>query len=308
MINRENLSYIKNILRLNNDVVNLNSMYDLLTAAKDENFDEILEILFLSLEDNVVLESSLKKKIISILNSLRHNNYVTFYNETFSLVNKELDTSLLSNVLTAIKHNPDYKDDILDSFSNNQYIAKTALIKSLEDLKILSNKTNVVIWGCWYGSLLFPLLSKKVNKIIGIDLNEDVIKISKNKLFKDFENVDFVIDDVFNTYRNFYLNTNLIINTSCEHMNPMKEWPWFDEGAIEEDAIKTKWKNSKLSSNCYFAFQSNNMHGIEGHINCVNSIDEFKSQLPNRAEVIHQDEVIDSRGTRYMLIGKFNPL
>jgi hypothetical protein len=46
------------------------------------------------------------------------------------------------------------------------------------------------------------------------------------------------------------------------------------------------------------------MFDIAGHINCVNSIEEFKSQLPDRAKVLIEDEVTDDRGTRYTLIGK----
>ena len=86
----------------------------------------------------------------------------------------------------------------------------------------------------------------------------------------------------------------------------MKEWPWFGPGAIKED--NEIGKDPKISSNCYFAFQSNNMFDIEGHINCVNSLDEFKQQMPERAKVLHEEKIVDTRGTRYMLIGKFMPL
>ena len=50
------------------------------------------------------------------------------------------------------------------------------------------------------------------------------------------------------------------------------------------------------------------MFGIEGHINCVNSLEEFKSQLPERARVLYQEEIEDTRGTRYMLVGKLVPM
>ena len=46
------------------------------------------------------------------------------------------------------------------------------------------------------------------------------------------------------------------------------------------------------------------MFNIEGHINCVNTIEEFKLQLPECAEVLTEDKVSDLRGTRYLLIGK----
>lgn len=92
-------------------------------------------------------------------------------------------------------------------------------------------------------------------------------------------------------------------------MPPMKEWPWFQKGALSTDSqYKHKFGSPKLSDNCYFAFQSNNMFDIEGHINCVNSLEEFKDQLPERAKVLHEEKIVDTRGTRYMLVGKFMPL
>ena len=81
-------------------------------------------------------------------------------------------------------------------------------------------------------------------------------------------------------------NSNLVINTSCEHMSNMSELP------------------ALYKSNAYFAFQSNNMYDIPTHINCVSSIDEFYLQMPHNATVIAEDEVEDDRGIRYTLIGK----
>ena len=40
----------------------------------------------------------------------------------------------------------------------------------------------------------------------------------------------------------------------------------------------------------------------------MNSLQEFKNQLPERAEVLYDEEIVDTRGTRYMLVGKFNPI
>ena len=53
-----------------------------------------------------------------------------------------------------------------------------------------------------------------------------------------------------------------------------------------------------------FALTSNNMYDIEGHINCVSSIQEFKDQLPNNSTILVEDEIKDTRGTRYMLVGR----
>jgi hypothetical protein len=73
-------------------------------------------------------------------------------------------------------------------------------------------------------------------------------------------------------------------------MAPMKEWPL--------------WEWVLRKNNPYFAFTSNNMLGIEGHINCVYDLDDFQKQLPDSAKVLARDSITDERGTRFMLVGK----
>jgi hypothetical protein len=91
-------------------------------------------------------------------------------------------------------------------------------------------------------------------------------------------------------------------------MSPMKDWKWFGAGALSNDQDTSIFRTPKLLDDCYFAFQSNNMFGIEGHVNCVNSLQEFKDQMPQRAEILFEEEVEDTRGTRYMLVGKLTAL
>jgi len=199
-----------------------------------------------------------------------------------------IEESVFRNVLKTIKECPEYSLDIIDSFSDNQFKAKRKLLELINSLDILDRDSEVIIFGCWYGSILIPELSKKIKRITAIDLDENVIKIAKNKFFGDYKNVEFAVDDIFITERRRYKQAKLFINTSCEHMLPMNQWPY--------------WENLECDS--YFAFQSNNMFQIEGHINCVNSPDEFKNQLPSHFQVLLQDEIKDERGTRYMLVGK----
>lgn len=230
---------------------------------------------------------------------------IQYVKNILNVSNQSVDYTTIDNVMQTIHEHVDRKDDILDSFSSNQCRSKSALLNAVDKLDILDANSTVVIWGGWYGSILIPHLANKVKKIINIDLDDEATKISK-KFFSNFENVDYICDDVFASCRKQYRDTNLIINTSCEHMQPMKEWPWFGPGAVKEDNIPGK--DPKISSNCYFAFQSNNMFDIEGHINCVNSLDEFKQQMPERAKVLHEEKIVDTRGTRYMLVGRFMPL
>lgn len=309
MINREKLKYYENILSIHNTNVDLSKLDGLIKAI---NEDQIYDILKYSLDlfDNI---ESYKKAIFKALDNAKNENEYKFFSELLPYTNKELDLHLLCNVLKSIRQYKDLKEDILDSFSNNQFASKCSLLKAIDNLDIIKDYFHVAIWGSWYGSILIPKLSKQVKKILAIDIDERVGKISKNTIFQNYHNVEFHVNDVFQ-YKTDYLKTNLFINTSCEHMRPMKEWPWFGRGAMTGDDLsprkvfEPKFDDPKLPNECYFAFQSNNMFGIEGHINCVNSIDEFKDQLPARAEVLYQEEIEDTRGTRYMLVGKFNPI
>ena len=283
MIDREDVKVIKNILSLNNDSPNVDVLYNILSAIK-------------------------------------YNDSLLFLKSILPISQPDIDSELLLNIYSTIKEEPELTTTLLDSFSNNQLAAKTALINAINNLNILDRDSTVVIWGAWYGSVLIPTLVDKVKKIVNIDLDNVPLQIAKNRLFADYDNIEYICDDIFKTYRDTYLDTNLIINTSCEHMLPMKDWPWFRYSAMATDTVYPKgyaddkphrkkvYGEPKLSSNCYFAFQSNNMFGIEGHVNCVNSLQEFKEQMPERAEVLFEEEVEDTRGTRYMLVGKFNPL
>lgn len=184
--------------------------------------------------------------------------------------------------------------DVLDSFSPNQFSSKLNLIDHIKSLKFLNKDSQIVIMGSWYGSILIPAFYNEVKKITCIDMDSDVIFRAKYELFKDFD-IDFITGDVFEKYRDQYTACDLFINTSCEHMKPMRSW-----GPAPE--YKNPWWNRV--SPAYFAFQSNDMYDIEGHINCVPSIEKFKEQLPDNAEVMIEDKIPDERGTRFVLIGK----
>jgi hypothetical protein len=194
----------------------------------------------------------------------------------------DVDLQLFKNIMKESRNN----SDLLDSYSPNQFKSKEILINHIKNLNILNSNSEITILGGWYGSILIPSF-KSIKRITLIDIDKNIISIAKNRLFNHYKNVDFITSDVF--HKNRYgriMNANLIINTSCEHMKPMKE--------LEP------LKNSKS----YFAFQSNNMFDIPTHINCVNTINEFKEQLPSNAKIMIEDYITDDRGTRFLLIGQ----
>ena len=194
-----------------------------------------------------------------------------------------IDLQLFKNIMAESRNNT----DLLDSYSPNQFKSKENLINHINDLDILNDKSEIVILGGWYGSILIPAF-RNVKEITLIDIDDNVVKIAKNRLFNHYTNVDYITADVFNLdkHKSRVENADLIINTSCEHMKPMKEL--------------------ELYSNSYFAFQSNDMFDIPTHINCVNDIEEFEKQMPFNARIIKKDSVKDSRGTRFTIIGRLN--
>ena len=201
--------------------------------------------------------------------------------------------TILNNLISSSMREVREDKDLLDSFSPNQFKSKLKLVEHIDKLNILTKDSEIVIFGSWYGSILIPAFYNKVKKITCIDQDAKVISRAKYNLFKDF-NVDFITGDVFE-FRDSYKNADLFINTSCEHMKSMKEWG-------PAPTYKNPWWNRV--SPAYFAFQSNNMYDIEGHINFVSSIEEFKYQMPDKAEILVEDRIVDDRGTRFMLIGK----
>jgi len=202
-----------------------------------------------------------------------------------------MDLTLFKKIMAEARHNK----DLLDSVSPNQYRSKEVLIKHVENLQLVDQNSEIVIFGGWYGTILIPAF-KYVDKITLIDKDKDVIGIAKNRLFDHYKNVEFITGDVFDKFRDQYKTTNLFINTSCEHMKPMREW-----GPAPE--YKNPW--SERVKGAYFAYQSNNMLGIEGHINCTYDLNDFKRQLPDNAKVMVEDEIKDERGTRFLLIGRY---
>ena len=211
---------------------------------------------------------------------------------------------IIENLIASSMKDVGDNKDLLDSYSPNQFKSKLNLINHVKSLNILSEDSEIVIFGCWYGSILVPAFYNDVKLITAIDMDRKVILRSK-EFYKDYPKVDFIEGDVFDKkiWHRFkddddwdlFKRCNLVINTSCEHMKPMKEW-----------GARPKYKNPwwERFKNTHFAFQSNNMYDIEGHINCVPSIEEFKNQLPSNAEVLIEDEIPDERGNRFTLVGK----
>ena len=85
----------------------------------------------------------------------------------------------------------------------------------------------------------------------------------------------------------FHYIPDLIINTSCEHI---------------DDNTYSIWL-SYVPSNTLVVLQSNNMFRVKDHINCVNSLDEFELKCGlSKIEFADQIE-FDNGDKRFMIMG-----
>lgn len=83
---------------------------------------------------------------------------------------------------------------------------------------------------------------------------------------------------------NLFIDPDVIINTSCEHIEGFSSW----------------YRN--LLPTQLLALQSNDFFSGDGHVNCCASLEEFAAQTPMR-EVLFEGELQLPEYTRFMRIG-----
>lgn len=184
--------------------------------------------------------------------------------------------------------------DIMNFVNDSQMQSKEWLVDTLSqyfDKKYLKEPLrDVLIMGSWYG-MTSILLRKYVDlevKIWNID-SDPLCEKYGNMLKQDLEGCEhnwFRTDDALEYYFDRTGAFQLIINTSCEHMEP-------------ED-LKLILSMKPLDT--MVCFQSNNMKSEAEHINTHNSINEFVESL-NLARVFFADTFKYHDYERYMVIG-----
>ena len=198
------------------------------------------------------------------------------------------DEQYLQRILREIKNDGlGQSKRILDSLSRIQFESKGKLLEMIDEY--VESYSTVTVLGCWFMPIVGYALSQKVKYVQGIDMDSNATRMGR-RLFTGIENVEFINKDVFKMPNEKMLLSNLIINTSCEHMPAMNEYPYWD----------------RMSKDTYFAFQTHTNDKIDDHNNCVKSLNEFKKQIPNSWEILKEDvlEDTDRGGARYTLVGK----
>jgi len=182
---------------------------------------------------------------------------------------------------------PQRLGDFANSFSATQHTSKQWLVNKVKQLPLPKNP-QILIMGGWYGSYLVPMLMRHLSsgKITFNDQDPFCVSTAK-ALHQETENWVFE----FNTHDmniHQWVNNNpfdLIINTSCEHMNPMR-------------GVKN------VNPRCVYAFQSSNTPNDPGHINICNTSIELREQS-GLTEALFQGSIsLHGDKKRFMVIGR----
>jgi len=175
---------------------------------------------------------------------------------------------------------------LTNSSTTSQLQGKLWLVNELQKLDL--KFTKVCLVGGWFAQFITPLLfdNFKVDVIHNYDIDEDAQKISYkfNRRYKEESKYKAIrTNTLIHSLKHEY---DLIINTSCEHMYPMK---------------KFRELNPNLKS--WFILQSTNEDKFDDHINCVNSTKELAEQGGLKQVLYEGQLTLDNGMTRFMVIG-----
>lgn len=166
--------------------------------------------------------------------------------------------------------------DVLNSVNSNQVKSKTWLVDECGEYFI--DGSNIIIAAGWYG-LLGHLIKQQYNvEVTTFDMEPTCADVGKIL----FPEIHFKSNYIENEKCSGY---NIIISTSCEHV----------EDDVINDFIKTKDEGSIV------ILQGNNYYGVDGHINCKDSLSHFCESY--NLNIIKSTELNMNHYARYMLIG-----
>ena len=174
------------------------------------------------------------------------------------------------------------------ALNRNQITCKKWLVETLFEATG-GNLGRVGVLGGWFGVLGAMLLHDprfNIDQLCSVDMDPacEEVALCLNKTHVDSGRFKFLNANMYDMdFKD--LGCDLIVNTSCEHLDSIGKW--FE----------------RMPSGTLLTLQSNNYFGIDGHVNCVENLDQFKQQVP-LSEVMFEGELALKKYTRFMLIGR----
>jgi hypothetical protein len=208
-------------------------------------------------------------------------------------------SSVIPQLKRTLDKFPHCEEPMQDAFSLGQIQSKLWLIDNLP-----ANLGTVFVCAGWYGTLaalMFERARTKFDKIRSFDIDESCAPVADTMnrpwvmdgwQFKA-STLDILEMDFPTTHTTYRANgtgleltemPDTVINTSCEHIEDFETW------------------YLKIPFGKLVVLQSNNFYEVEEHVNCVNSIEDFKSLAPV-STLIYAGELELEKYSRYMIIG-----
>jgi hypothetical protein len=225
-----------------------------------------------------------------------------FYKDILDGLSLVYDSALINDIRNTALLFP--ASELGNALNKKQTACKLWLVDALHDA-IGGEIGAVHVLGGWYGVLAAMLLNDRrfeIGTVVNFDLDPACEAVA-NSL-----NATRVAEDRFlsltaNIYDLDYGGArvavgagngaasrelpvpDVLINTSCEHLDDFAGW------------------FGRLPEGMLLVLQTNDYYGVEGHVNCVETLAEFKAQTP-LSKTLFEGELKLERYTRFMLIGR----
>ena len=197
--------------------------------------------------------------------------------------------------ITVEKEYPQYLRSVASATSVAQLESKLWIIDELKSLNISPNVVGLL--GGWYSNFLTPLLLTNlgVSFVWNFEIDQDVKTISYkfNREYKEeskyqCHNTDVMFKEIWRKEEKEG-PFDTIINTSCEHMYPMR---------------KFRNLNNRFAGDPLYVLQSTDDEQYDDHINCVSGPEELAKQADFTEVLYSGTKILDSGMNRFMVIGK----
>lgn len=158
-----------------------------------------------------------------------------------------------------------------DAVAKMQLAQKAWIVESLKQIHLTKKKA--YLCGGWLG-LQAPSLFEELGleQIVNVDIDPSTEQATE---IVDHPGYTHCIADMYGFNYDY---DSLIINTSTEHINDINNW--FES----------------LPSCSLVLLVNNNLYGVEGHVNCSSSIEEFKLKVSSNS-ILYESEMILPEGS-----------
>lgn len=190
----------------------------------------------------------------------------------------------------------------LDALSKYQIMSKMSLVEDIMENFGGSIDGDIYILGGWLGTLTYFLNMRGMKpdgRYLSIDTDESLVAPATDLNIDLYHAGKFkaITDNMYHlNYTNDFLvskdhdglvtaTPGLIINTCCEHLADYKKWI------------------NDVPPGIRIALQSNNMYGIEDHVNCVPDLDTFERTCGVQTILTSRTLELGDTWKRFTIIG-----